>query len=133
LHIGVTLLDILAGMLQDLAHHDKPYERGDEYSPVLACCAVIGGVSLLFALGVWWTDPNHILQRGQQQHQPLPDTMEEMMSTAPDQPLLPSSSSSSSSLSRPVKWYSWVAVSLLLISLLASWILFVLKLVNPRN
>src|SRR5690242_1547000 len=65
LNIGVSLLDIVAGMLQDYAsHHDIPGQTHDEYTPVLAFCAIIGGIGFLFSLGIWWTDPHGVLQCG---------------------------------------------------------------------
>ncbi|KAI9598856.1 major facilitator superfamily domain-containing protein [Syncephalis fuscata] len=141
LHMGVSLLDIVAGILQDRASHhsNTPQPVHDEYSPVLTFCAIIGGIGFLFALGVWWTDPQHVLQKGRSNSENesiySPPNPLETESPSDESPLLPSTTStpSSSSPLPPVKWYSWIAVTLLVIALLSSWILFVLKLIHPKE
>ncbi|KAI8051028.1 major facilitator superfamily domain-containing protein [Syncephalis plumigaleata] len=155
LNIGVSLLDIVAGMLQDYAsHHDIPGQTRDEYSPVLAFCAIIGGIGFLFSLGVWWTDPHCVLQCGrrnrtepqyipsnpldrhileaEKKHRDDANTHndDEEPTTAP---LLPTPTTTPAISLPPVKWYSWMSVGLLTVSLLASWLLFILKLVHPKQ
>jgi MFS family permease len=141
LYTGTSLFDIFVGILQDYGRHQKEKTgHGDEYEPVLKLYVVLGLIGLIFAVFVYLADSRRKLESGTRysifldEEERTPRDEEVTLDQTTTYQSIPQDEHTSTSPNLPpVKWYSYVAISLLSVALVTSWILFTQKLITKNQ